>query len=69
MQNYRHKKIGTILLDKVEQEVKAMGVKTAWTYTFDFQAKGFYQQHGYNIFGVLDDCPTGHKSYFLKKNL
>jgi hypothetical protein len=35
--------------------------------TFDFQAKDFYVKHGYEVFGVLEDCPEGHVRYFMKK--
>jgi hypothetical protein len=37
--------------------------------TFDFQARGFYERNGYELFGTLDDCPPGHKRYYLKKAL
>lgn len=26
-------------------------------------------KHGYEVFGVLDECPEGHERYFLKKTL
>ena len=29
----------------------------------------FYLRHGYEIFGVLEDCPEGHCRYYLKKKL
>ena len=35
----------------------------------NFQAKDFYIKHGYEVFGVLDDCPKGHKRYYMKKVL
>ncbi|WP_202127900.1 hypothetical protein [Clostridium sp. C2-6-12] len=35
--------------------------------TFDFQAKDFYLKHGYEVFGVLDDCPMEHKRYYMKR--
>jgi ADP-ribose pyrophosphatase YjhB (NUDIX family) len=37
--------------------------------TFDFQAKDFYLKHGYDIFGVLGNCPPGHERYYMRKNL
>ena len=37
--------------------------------TCDFQSKDFYLKQGYEIFGVLDNCPKGHKRYYLKKML
>jgi len=37
--------------------------------TFDFQAKDFYTKQGYEVFGILDNCPEGHKRYYMKKNI
>jgi GNAT superfamily N-acetyltransferase len=67
--DYRHQKLGSFLLNKVESEAKALGAKLAHTDTFDFQAREFYIKHGFEIFGILDDCPEGHKRYYLKKKL
>jgi N-acetylglutamate synthase-like GNAT family acetyltransferase len=66
---HRGKDLGSILLRKVEDEAKAMGAKLAHLDTLDFQAKGFYEKHGYEVFGVLDDCPEGHQRYYMKKKL
>jgi hypothetical protein len=38
-------------------------------YTFDFQAKDFYLKHEYEVLGILDDCPKGHKRYYMEKVL
>ena len=53
----------------MENEAKALGVKLSLLDTFDFQAKDFYLKHGYEIFGVLKDCPAGHERYYLSKGL
>lgn len=66
---HRNKRLATFLLKKVEEQAKAMDVSLIHTDTYDFQAKDFYLKHGYEIFGVLDDCPQGHKRYYLKKEL
>lgn len=66
---YRNQDLASFLLQKVEAEAKEIGVKLAHLDTFDFQAKDFYLKHGYEIFGVLDDCPEGHQRYYLKKRL
>lgn len=66
---YRHQGLGTLLLHKVEEEAKAFGVSLIHLDTFDFQAKNFYLKHGYEIFGILEDCPQGHKRYYMKKVL
>ncbi len=68
-ENYRHQGLGTILLNKVEETAKQLGATLSHLDTFAFQAKDFYIKHGYEVFGVLDDCPKGHKRYYMKKIL
>lgn len=66
---YRHQQLGTYLTNKVEQEAKALGTTLSNLTTFDYQAKDFYMKLGYEIFGVLENCPPNHNLYFLKKAL
>jgi GNAT superfamily N-acetyltransferase len=68
-ENHRHKGLGSTLLKKVEQEAKEMGANLAHLDTYDFQALDFYLKHGYEVFGVLEDCPKDHKRYYLKKKM
>lgn len=60
---------GSALLNEVEIIAKEKGGKLVHLDTFDFQAKDFYLKNGYEIFGVLEDCPEGHKRYYLKKDI
>jgi GNAT superfamily N-acetyltransferase len=60
-EQYRGKGLGSWLLQYAEDKAKSIGIKLVHLDTFDFQAKDFYFKHGYEIFGVLDDCPEGHK--------
>lgn len=66
-EEYRHQRLGSYLLSKVEHEAKSRGAKLIHLDTFDFQAREFYLKHGYELFGILDDCPPGHQRYYLKK--
>jgi GNAT superfamily N-acetyltransferase len=68
-ENHRGGQLGSLLLNKVEAEAKAIGASLSHLDTFDWQAKEFYLKHGYKVFGVLDDCPKGHKRYYMKKVL
>lgn len=68
-EQYRGFGYGSMLLKKVEEEAVDKGCTLIHLETFDFQAKDFYLKHGYEVFGVLDDCPPGHKKYFMKKKL
>ncbi|WP_152393609.1 GNAT family N-acetyltransferase [Paenibacillus guangzhouensis] len=68
-EDYRKKGLGSRLLREIENAVKAYGCHLIHVDTFDFQAKDFYVKHGYEIFGVLEDCPLGHQRYYLKKSI
>jgi GNAT superfamily N-acetyltransferase len=68
-ENFRNKGLGALLLNQVEVDAIAMGAKLINLDTFNSQAKEFYLKHGYEIFGILENCPTGHKRYYMKKTL
>lgn len=68
-ENYRHQGLGTKLLEFIENTAKGKGCYLIHLDTFDFQAKDFYLNHGYEIFGTLKDCPKGHCRYYLKKSI
>lgn len=68
-EEYRKEGIGSKLLKEVEKEAVEKGCYLIHLDTFDFQAKVFYIKQGYEIFGTLDECPQGHKRYFMKKNI
>lgn len=68
-ERYRAHGYGAALLQHVEHKAREQGCRLVHLDTFDFQAKDFYLQQGYEVFGVLDDCPLGHQRFYLKKRL
>lgn len=68
-ERHRQKNLGTALMNQIENDARKMGATLAHLDTFDFQAKDFYLKRGYEVFGVLEDCPPGHQRYYLKKVL
>jgi len=68
-ESYRGQQLGSLLLNKVEDQAKTMEASLSHLDTFDWQAKDFYLKAGYEVFGVLDACPPGHKRYYMKKIL
>jgi ribosomal protein S18 acetylase RimI-like enzyme len=58
---------GRAIMRLAEREAIRRGCRHAHLDTFDFQARGFYEGLGYEVFGVLDDYPAGHTRYFLRK--
>jgi GNAT superfamily N-acetyltransferase len=60
---------GSRLLQAAEEEALRRGCRAAHLDTMDFQAPEFYLKHGYEVWGILEDMPEGHRRIFLKKRL
>ena len=58
---------GVELMRRVEGEAVNRGCRHAYVDTHDFQALGFYEKLGYQVFGGLEGFPEGHTHYFLQK--
>ncbi len=65
----RGKGYGTKLMHMAEEEATSMGCTDAHLDTYSFEARPFYEKLGYELFAKLDDYPSGHCKYFLKKQL
>lgn len=59
--------LGSRLLAEAEDFGRNNGAVISFLKTFD--AQGFYEKQGYQIFGVLEDRPIGTQLYHLKKRL
>lgn len=61
--------IGAQLLAAVEAEARQRGCALVITSTYSFQAPDFYQRHGYQVVGRIENCPPGHTNFWLRKDL
>jgi GNAT superfamily N-acetyltransferase len=61
--------LGHQLLERIEEVGRRHGCTRAHLDTFSYQARPFYERHGYELFATLDDYPQGHKRYFMRKAL
>ena len=61
--------LGSRLLTAAEAAAISRRCRGAWLGTFDFQARGFYEHHGYRVFGELPGFPAGHSHFELWKAL
>lgn len=61
--------LGSRLLRAAEREAVARGCHAAQVETFDFQARPFYERHGYFLVGELAGFPNGHVRFTLLKQL
>ena len=64
----RGRGIGQQLLAAGEARALERGCHSVWLDTFSFQAPGFYQKMGYQVFAELA-WSTDHKRIFLRKSL
>jgi len=65
----RGRGLGALLLAAIEDAGRARGCTRAHLDTFSYQARPFYERHGWRVFATLDDYPEGHQRFFLCKDL
>jgi len=66
---YRRKGIGSALIREAEEKARELGCYLAMVGTFDFQARSFYENHGYMVNDTMTGVPKGHEHYFMTKRL
>ena len=65
--DFRGTGVGSDLMQKAESEAVARGCQNMWVDTYDFQARVFYERHGFAIFGQIDGPAPMFPRYFMKK--
>ena len=66
---FRRQGMASALMREAEREAREQGCYLAMIGTFDWQAKSFYDKHGYMLNDTMTDVPKGHEHYFLTKRL
>ncbi len=61
--------LGASLLLGLEEAGRERGCLHSHLDTFSYQARPFYEAHGYEVFAQLEDYPPGHQRFFLRKTL
>ncbi len=60
---------GHQLLERIEEIGRSYGCKYSKLDTFEFEAREFYESHGYQVQSQTTDFPKGHTQYHLTKVL
>ena len=68
-EDHRRQGVGSRLLTEAEKEAMRRGCHHVHVDTMSWQAPAFYQNHGYEVIGVLPDIPLGNQKYLLMKAL
>ncbi|KAB0476691.1 GNAT family N-acetyltransferase [Vibrio chagasii] len=65
----RDKQVGSQLLQHLEEYAQSQGCTSSLVDTLSFQAKPFYEKHGYQCQMVLENYPLDSSLAFLTKSL
>jgi GNAT superfamily N-acetyltransferase len=68
-EDLRHGGLGSRMIGMIEAAALERGCRNAHLDTFSYQARPFYERHGYELFATLEDYPPGQARYFLRKRL
>jgi GNAT superfamily N-acetyltransferase len=63
----RGRQLGSRLLARAEEIARQRGCIGAYLTTFEHQARPFYEQRGYRLFGTLEGYPAGTREYYVCK--
>ena len=66
---HRRQGVASQMLREAENEAVRKGYKQAYLDTFSFQSPGLYLKAGYEIFGQLENFPSGGKRFFMRKTI
>lgn len=59
---------GALLLQTAETIAVQRGCRHVHLRTYEFQARTFYERHGYRVIGRLDGYPPGSAFYWMRKD-
>ncbi|MEG0873292.1 MAG: GNAT family N-acetyltransferase [Clostridium sp.] len=68
-ENHRKQGIGSKIIKEIEKMAIRENLVGIRMETWSFQAKGFYEKNGYEVYAVLPNSPRGITTYVLKKEL
>jgi GNAT superfamily N-acetyltransferase len=68
-EDLRNSGFGTKLLVELEKIALQKGCDFIKVDTLSFQALGFYEKNGYQVFGSIDNVGRDFKHFYLKKDL
>jgi GNAT superfamily N-acetyltransferase len=63
----RGRGLGTKLMQMAESRADELGCTSSYLNTYSFEARGFYEGLGYEVFATLEGYPRGHSKHFLRK--
>lgn len=66
---YRGDGSGSRLMQAAEALARERSCLGIFVDTFEYQARPFYEKHGFTVFGTLEGYPPGYRQHYLAKRL
>ena len=64
-ETYRHYKLGSRLMDHLEEEAIEKKIYKNWLGTCSFQARPFYEKRGYRVLATFNELPKGFTNWTM----
>lgn len=68
-ENYRHRKIGSQLIDEIVNQARIRKRNKLFVDTYDFQALDFYKSQGFYVIGKIEKYLLDHDRIYLKMDV
>lgn len=68
-ENYRNQKVGTLLMNEIEERAKSLGANMIRVDTFNWQGRDFYLSLGYEEVGSYENEVDNFSEHFFLKRL
>lgn len=68
-EGYRHRGFGTIILDRLEGDLRLSGCRHTHVKIFDFQAPTFFKEKGYYEIGKVEHDKSDLTEYYFAKKI
>lgn len=68
-ENYRNQKVGTLLMNEIEERAKSLGANMIRLDTFNWQGRDFYLSLGYEEVGSYENEVDNFSEHFFLKRL
>lgn len=65
--SFKKQGIGSKLLTMLDGEAENQNIPKIFTDTYTFQARGFYEKHGFKVIGIIREYILGYDKIYLKK--
>jgi N-acetylglutamate synthase-like GNAT family acetyltransferase len=68
-EKYRKQGVGTKIITMIDDAAKNKGLSKIFVDTYEFQARAFYEKHGFYCIGTIPKYLKNYDRFFMRKDL